>query len=84
MPALRRDTSERPASDAISKRKAWANGVSFIESRQSTPRGWVSFRQTMSYFFHGASGNDKPDSKTIRSLFSTPSGNPLITYANIA
>jgi len=51
---------------------------------QSTLRGWVSFRQTMSYFFQGASGNDRPDSKTMRSLDSTPSGNPLTTYANIA
>jgi len=36
------------------------------------------------YFFQGASGNDKPDSKTMRSLDSTPLGNPLTTYANIA
>jgi len=36
------------------------------------------------YFFQGASGNDKPESKTMRSLDSTPSGNPLVTYANIA
>jgi hypothetical protein len=38
----------------------------------------------MSYFFQGASGNEKPDSKTMRSLDSTPLGNPLTTYANIA
>jgi hypothetical protein len=37
-----------------------------------------------SYFFQGASGNDKPDSKTMRSLDSTPLGNPLTTYASIA
>lgn len=84
MPALRRDITGRPVCDATSNRKAWANGVLFIESRQSMPRGWVSFRQTMSYFFQGASGSDKPDSKTMRSLDSTPSGNPLTTYANIA
>jgi hypothetical protein len=41
-------------------------------------------RPGMSYFFHGASGNDKPDSKTIRSLDSTPLGSPLTTYASIA
>jgi hypothetical protein len=38
----------------------------------------------VTYFFQGASGNDKPDSKTRRSLDSTPSGNPLTTYASIA
>jgi len=84
LPALRRDISERSASDATSIAKAWANGVSFIESRQKYAQGWVSLRQTMSYFFQGASGNDKPDSKTMRSLDSTPLGNPLTTYANIA
>jgi hypothetical protein len=36
------------------------------------------------YFFQGANGNDKPDNRTIRSLASTPSGNPVVTYASIA
>ena len=71
-------------SDATSIAKPWANGGSFIESRPKYAQGLGLFRQTMSYFFQGASGNDKPDSKTMRSLDSTPLGNPLTTYASIA
>lgn len=39
--------------------------------------------QAPGYFFQGASGNDKPDSRNMRSLASTPLGNPVSTYPNM-
>jgi hypothetical protein len=47
-----------------------------------TVRVAIDVRRT--YFFQGARGSDRPESNTIRSLDSTPSGRPVTTYARNA